>query len=63
MIKKWTHLSNATDDMLIAWYKTSAFKKLQWLEETRQFYCKAVPKKKRALYCDVLRNESKNYSQ
>ena len=46
-MKKWRHLSNATDDMLLAWHKCSARKKLQWLESMRQFYQKAVPVNKR----------------
>jgi len=29
MTEKWNHLTNATDDMLIKWYHTSALKKLQ----------------------------------
>ena len=54
----WPHLSNVTDEMLLVWYKTSAFKKLRWLEDVRQFYIKAVPEKKRLAYVDSIRNES-----
>lgn len=53
--KSWPHLSNVTDEMLLAWYKTSALKKLQWLEDVRQFYIKAVPKKKQLAYADSIR--------
>ena len=58
--KSWPHLSNVKDDMLLKWYKTSALKKLQWLEDVRQFYIKAVPEKKRLAYVDSIRNSSKS---
>ncbi len=59
MNQKWTHLTNTTDEMLIKWHQTSALKKLQWLEETRQFYKKAVSKKKQILYRDYVWLQSK----
>ena len=60
--KPWPHLSNVTDEMLLVWYKTSAFKKLQWLKDVRQFYIKAVPKKKRLAYLNFIKKDSvKNF--
>ncbi len=54
-MKKWTHLSNTTDEMLITWSNSSALRKLQWLEDVRLFYKAAVPKKIREFNRDVLR--------
>ena len=53
-MKKQSYLSNVSDEMLVAWYKTPAFKKLQWLEQMRQIWGLALSKKKRKLLVRVV---------
>ena len=48
-MKKWKYLSNVTDEMLLAWHKTSALKKFEWLEAMRKLRGLALPKEKRKL--------------
>ena len=45
--KKWPHLTNVTDEMLIAWNKRTPYQKLKWLEEIRLFYKLTHSKRKR----------------
>ena len=46
---KWPHQSNATDEMLIAWQKTSFIEKMKWLEKMRKIRGKALPKKNKKI--------------
>ncbi|MCA9407651.1 MAG: hypothetical protein H6755_03930 [Candidatus Omnitrophica bacterium] len=57
--KEWKHLSNTTDEMLLKWSKLSPLRKLEWLEQMRLFYKKAVSKKVRLLNRDVMCNKGK----
>ena len=59
MSTKWPYLTNNSDETLVRWSRLSPLKKLQWLENMRQFYRRLVPKKKRILYRDYLRDHLK----
>ena len=57
--KKWPHLTNTTDEMLLAWSKTSPLKKMQWLEEVRKLWGLALPKSKRKRLFRMIREDNR----